>query len=152
MNPIPLAQPSQEFMTVKTWTLDSFFELVHLRVALTETMATQEADLPRHATRVVRGLVLVSNELASKALGHAHPPTTVTLKANDVYYLLDVTDHDPDAPPVVALGRAPGEEGFGLALARRIAADMGWHAEDQMKHVWATFPIREQPAPSSSCC
>ncbi len=152
MNPIPLARPSQEFVTVKMWTLDSFSELVRLRSALAEVIAPEGMDLSRPATRVVRGMVLVSNELASNALGHAHPPTTVTLKADDAHYLLDVTDHDPNNSPVVVRGRLPGEEGFGLELARQIATAMGWYAEAQTKHVWATFPIPQQPAAPASRC
>jgi serine/threonine-protein kinase RsbW len=152
MSPIPFAQPAQEFVTVKTWTLDSFFDLVHLRSALAWTIAPQDADLPPSATRVVRGMVLVTNELASNSLEHAHPPTTVTLKADDAHYLLEITDHDPDAAPVVTRGRMPGEQGFGLELARKIATDMGWYAEAHTKHVWATFPIREERSPAPSRC
>jgi serine/threonine-protein kinase RsbW len=65
----------------------------------------------------------------------------VQLLRRDDTYLLDVADHDLSTTPYLAGARAPGQGGFGLQIARRLAVDVGWYAGDLTKHVWARFPV-----------
>src|SRR5690606_35548525 len=95
--------------------------------------------------RLAEGMVLVCSERATNAIKHGHPPTIVRLLSDGVY-VLDVMDHDPARVPAIAPGRGVGEWGFGLILTDMLAARVGWYAGDETKHIWASFPVDEQPA------
>ncbi len=142
MPPIPLMHAPQNYRTLCTWTLDSFDELTHLRADLTQALTPHGQTLSPAAAEVAQGMVLVSSELATNALKHARPPTTITLSTDDRNYLLDVADTAPAAIPALATDRAPGEGGFGLVLAKKLAQAIGWYITGRTKHVWAEFPIR----------
>ena len=90
---------------------------------------------------VAHHMVLVASELATNALCHGIPPTTVRLLRDRGTYVLDVVDHDLGTTPYVAGSRPPGHGGFGLQIARRVAVDVGWYATADTKHVWAQFPV-----------
>lgn len=141
MPPIPLMRAPQDYRTLCTWTLDSFDELTNLRADLTRALAPPGQTLPPVAAQVAQGMVLVSSELATNALKHARPPTTFTLSTDDHSYLLDVADQAPAAIPALAHDRVPGEGGFGLVLAKKLAKAVGWYVSGRTKHIWAEFPI-----------
>jgi len=114
---------------------------------------TRVADLPRVRAQIrtllttghdvtppsdwVARFVLVADEIASNALRHGSAPVHVRLCADSESWLIAVTDRAPDAPPVPAVGRAPGAGGYGLHLIADLTDDYGWHREDHHKTVWA---------------
>lgn len=149
VSPISLARPPQHPRQLQTWTLESFADLTHLRADLTAVLK-RGGEMTSAPDQVTEGMVLVVSELATNALKHAGTSTTVTLTGDDESYLLVVADHSPSAAPAVASGRAPGEGGFGLMLAERIARRVGWYITGSTKHVWALFPVREAAADPSS--
>ena len=81
----------------------------------------------------------MASELATNALKHGIPPTTVWLLSNGTDFLLEVADHDVDGRPYIAGQRAPGQGGFGLLLAHQLSLDVGWYQTDVTKNVWARF-------------
>ncbi|GAA0220931.1 ATP-binding protein [Cryptosporangium japonicum] len=69
-------------------------------------------------------MVLVASELATNAIKHGLPPSIVRLLHTGDSFVLDVADHDLSNPPEYAVGRAPGDGGLGLHLARELALDV----------------------------
>jgi anti-sigma regulatory factor (Ser/Thr protein kinase) len=130
-------RPPTSFELVQSWVLGSTEQLASLRVAILREMAAEACDPAVVLTDVADDMVLIATELATNAIVHGLPPTEVRLLHTDHVYLLDITDHDPVTPPVVAGPRAPGHGGFGLRMAQRLAIDVGWYADDGVKHVWA---------------
>jgi anti-sigma regulatory factor (Ser/Thr protein kinase) len=86
-------------------------------------------------------LVLVTDEITSNALRHAVAPVCVALGTDSVSWLVTVTDHAAGAPPVPAIGRAPGSGGYGLYMIAELTSDHGWHTEDHHKTVWALLSL-----------
>ncbi len=138
------SRPPTSFEPVQTWVLDSTAELARLRVAILREVAAEACDPAVVLTDVADDMVLIATELATNAILHGLPPTEVRLLHTDHVYLLDITDHDPVTPPVIAGPRAPGHGGFGLRMALRLAIDVGWYAEDGVKHVWAIMNAPEE--------
>jgi serine/threonine-protein kinase RsbW len=124
---------------IQTWVLDTPGQLKVLRASLYKALTGR--DFPKNAQLddVPEKLVLVATELATNALRHGLPPTIVKLGRAGNRFILDVADHQPQVPPALADGRAPGEGGLGLQLARKLALDIGWYVLDGTKHVWAEF-------------
>jgi anti-sigma regulatory factor (Ser/Thr protein kinase) len=134
-------EPPDAFAVVRHWVLDSTSELRTLRAEVAAAIVGRGS-----ATRlrgVPGAVVLVASELATNALCHGLAPTVVTLCRAGQTYLLDVADQAVRVEPVLAERRLPGEGGFGLYLARRLALDVGWYADGETKHVWATFEPSE---------
>jgi two-component sensor histidine kinase len=107
----------------------------HIRILLT----TGHAIAP--PSDWVERFILVVDEIASNALRHGAGPVHVRLSADTDSWLVAVTDHSPDAPPVPAVGRAPGAGGYGLYLIADLTNDYGWHCEDHHKTVWARVSL-----------
>ena len=135
------SRPPTPNVEVAQWVLDSYDELRSLRASLHQALTGE--PLPEGGTldEVPEKVAVVATELATNALAHTHPPTIVQLRRTDEAFILDVTDEDPDAFPELAEGRPPGAGGLGLQLARKLALDIGWYVEGELKHVWAQFPI-----------
>jgi serine/threonine-protein kinase RsbW len=132
--------PPDTFRPVRRWTLDSVTHVGALRQHLLDAMSRPGSPPGRPLEDVPDRMVLVASELATNALTHGVPPTVVTLLTDGPRFLLDVADHDLSTAPVVAGDRPPGQGGFGLQIARRLAQDVGWYTTARTKHVWATFP------------
>ncbi|GIG29555.1 ATP-binding protein [Cellulomonas marina] len=134
--------PAAELPTAAQWRLDSLGGLSGLRAglrsAINEAAGRDEEvpldDVPEH-------LALVATELATNALAHALPPTLVRLRTDGSTFVLEVLDHDLDEAPAIPDTRAPGQGGYGLLLAQRLAADVGWYRERSSKTVWALFTL-----------
>jgi two-component sensor histidine kinase len=107
----------------------------HIRILLT----TGHAIAP--PSDWVERFILVVDEIASNALRHGSGPVHVRLCADSDSWLVAVTDHSPDAPPVPAVGRVPGAGGYGLYLIADLTNDYGWHCEDHHKTVWARVSL-----------
>ena len=133
---------------LRTWVLDTAEELAGFRAELEHAVAGDGADVPPELGAVAHSMVLVASELATNALRHGVPPTIVRLLRDDDAYILDVADHDLLSTPYIAGERPPGEGGFGLQIARRLAVAVGWYAAGTTKHVWAGFPDPRAVAPA----
>lgn len=132
------SRPPSRFALVRRFDLDTTAQLHDLRAGLqAEINARAHAAPERGLDHVADRLVLVASELATNAIRHGRPPTLVELYQDGARFLLAVTDHDPSSAPVVAGPRAPGNGGFGLQIARRLAVDVGWYRTDDAKVVWA---------------
>lgn len=139
------SRPPDTFHPVRTWVVTSVRELSDLRAAVLEAV-TPVGEAPTPAVfdldSTAHRMVLVASELATNALRHGNPPTIVALMRDGATYLLDVADHDLSSVPRVAGDRPPGQGGFGLQIARRLALSVGWYATPTTKHVWARFAAR----------
>lgn len=132
-------RPSRRFRLVHAWRLDGPGDLARVRREL-RTLASTPWVLPETAEEDVPDrVVLVASELATNALVHGCAPATVRLCGDRHDFLLDVLDHDVATTPHMAVGRAPGEGGFGLQIARHLSEEVGWYTTGSTKHVWATF-------------
>lgn len=130
------------FVEIGTWRLDGLDDLARLRRGLHRMLTGAPPPPDRHLDAPPERIVLVASELATNALRHGLPPTRVRLLSDGRALVVDVVDHFPDAAPVVARRRTPGEGGFGLVLARRAATAVGWYRSGTgEKHVWARFDV-----------
>ena len=134
--------PPDRFAAVRSWSLDSVTDLARVRRELLDEVTAAHADPQLTLGRVPENMVLVASELATNALQHGLPPTILSLLTDGRDYLLDVSDSNLDAVPVLAGERPMGAGGFGLVIARRLSQDVGWYTEESAKHVWAIFPAQ----------
>ena len=96
---------------------------------------------------IAQRMGLVATELAGNALRHGLPPVVVRLLRDADCYFLDVTDRDLHrAPEPVEACHHSRAGGRGLHLAASLTQQLCWYREDNIKHVWASFPA--PPAPS----
>lgn len=135
--------PPAPHVEVGRWELAGAQELRALRGSLHQAIAGREFPSDARMEEIPEKMVLVASELATNAIRHGIPPSTVRLLRAGDFFVLDVADHDLSTPPEYASGRAPGEGGLGLHLVRDLAFDTGWYLDDdsKTKHVWAQFPV-----------
>ncbi|NCT91030.1 ATP-binding protein [Cellulomonas sp. APG4] len=148
--PLPESRPPEGYDQVARWVLDSPQELSALRGELTFALTGERASGRATLGTVPEKMVLVASELATNALRHGLPPTTVTLRCMDGQWMLDVADQDPEATPFLASGRDAGEGGHGLRLTELLAEQVGWYTTDATKHVWACFPDSAAGRPATA--
>lgn len=132
--------PPSTFALERAWVLDSPEQLSTLRASILGAITADDPTGSGALDEVAEDMVLIASELATNALRYAYPPTVVRLLRKGIAFLLDVEDHAPGAAPYVAAGRAEGNGGLGLQIARRLARDVGWYANGMEKHVWAVLP------------
>lgn len=137
---IPSSRPPSTFHVVRAWQLDSMAQLSTLRTSLHEELTGRPLPPDGTLAEIPEKIVLVASELAANALRHGRPPTTVQLLTDGEEYIVDVIDQDTSRAPVVAAPRLPGDGGFGLVLAQRLALDVGWFVSEG-KHVWARLGV-----------
>ncbi|GAA1717405.1 hypothetical protein GCM10009809_11720 [Isoptericola hypogeus] len=157
MSPLEADLPAR-LDVVGSWTVRSVAELADVRAELETRLPcgcsaarapAGDDSLPGSLSGAQR-MVLVASELVSNGLEHAEPPVTVRLLCDGHVAVLDVVDHSPDAAPVVPRDRQPGEGGFGLRLAERVADRVGWfRTAAGEKHVWAEFRGRVHVRPGA---
>jgi serine/threonine-protein kinase RsbW len=133
--------PPDRTTVVRCWTLDSYAQLKLLRAALYQALMGQPMPPGSELDDVPEKMLLVATELATNALTHARPPTVVELRRTAETFILDVTDDDPTTRPRIAEAATTDAGGRGLWLARDLALDIGWYAENDVKHVWAEFSV-----------
>lgn len=138
---LPAARPHDGFVPVRRWVVDSPAGLRALRAELREQLSASTSGRAVRPARIAETAVLVTSELATNALTHGRPPAHVRLALDGHLVLVVVSDDDAAHAPFLAEGRAPGEGGFGLQIARRLAHEVGWWVDDAGKHVWATFDV-----------
>jgi serine/threonine-protein kinase RsbW len=144
------AQQPPPTRELHAWVLDSASQLKILRASLHEQMMGQALPEGGHLDEVPEKVVLVATELATNALRHGLPPTTVRLGRFDNHFVLDVEDHSPDEVPEYAEGRALGGGGLGLRMARQFSLEIGWYVLGDTKHVWAEFPVVDMVSDSGA--
>lgn len=132
------ALPPTRFVPVRRWVLDTVGELDGVRQELREEVNTRTGTATdRLLGRIAHDLVLVASELATNAILHGRPPTIVELLQDGADFLLTVADHDVSSEPRIVGDRPPGQGGFGLQIARRLARDVGWYRTHTVKVIWA---------------
>ncbi|HEY0534331.1 MAG TPA: ATP-binding protein [Actinoplanes sp.] len=135
------SRPPAPSTEIAQWVLDSFTELRSLRASLYEKITGEPLPEGGVLDEVPEKVAMVATELATNALVHARPPTTVRLRRTEATFILDVADEEPAASPEFAKDRPPGAGGLGLQLVRDFALGMGWYVDGNVKHVWAQFSI-----------
>ncbi len=136
---LPASRPPDRFLSLRRWVVDEAAQLRTLRGDLREQLSASAPDLTGQGAPPTDTVVLVTSELATNALAHGRPPAQVRLGLDGTHVLVVVSDGDPSHAPFLAEGRAPGDGGFGLQIARRLSAEIGWWSDEAGKHVWATF-------------
>ena len=140
MTSFPSSTPTAWGHQIHEWILDTPAQLRELRAAL-HTALTGSPEFDGRLEDVPEKMLLVATELATNALRHGRPPTSVRLyEVDDEGYILDVADHDPQILPEFADFRPPGGGGLGLRLAEEFSLDIGWFVNGPTKHIWARFP------------
>jgi two-component sensor histidine kinase len=137
-NWVPRPRPATDpgAVVLGKWEPASVAELTGCRRQLSAALH-DGARPPAAQEAAVERLLLAFEEIASNALRHARPPVQVVLTASGGAWVLDVSDADPDRPPVPATDRDPAHGGLGLPMVARITGAQGWTVEDGRKHVWA---------------
>lgn len=133
---------------VREWVLDSARQLRVLRAELHEAVTGNILPGDGRLADVPERMVVVATELATNALRHGRPPSIVVLSRTAAHHVIDIADHDPTVLPEYAGARPPGAGGLGLRMAMRLSLEIGWYVTDRTKHVWALFPLPDQPAPA----
>jgi serine/threonine-protein kinase RsbW len=135
------AQPPAERQQLERWTLESFGELHALRGSLQQIVIERIPD--GDVGRVVsERLAIVATELATNAMAHAGPPTTVRLFRTRTSFIVEASDNDPGTAPRIAEHPALGVGGLGLRLVHDLSVGMGYHLDGGTKWVWAEVGTR----------
>ena len=142
MTPVNNARPPPHTVELGRWSLTDANGLRTLRLSLCEALASQRIDPASDPDEVAERITLVATELATNALQHGQPPTSVRLLRHDERFFLDVVDHAPDEAPHVPAATPASHRGRGLAIARSMSLQVGWYATGATKHIWASFPLR----------
>ncbi|MFC0004910.1 ATP-binding protein [Micromonospora siamensis] len=140
MGQLRTSPPTPQATEIERWELTSGAELRTLRASLHKALTGEVLADGASLEDIPEAVVLVATELATNALVHGLPPTTVRLLRADDCFILDVADHDLTTIPELADTRPLGSGGRGLQLARAFSLDVGWYATEGTKHIWASFP------------
>ncbi|MDQ0364356.1 ATP-binding protein [Catenuloplanes indicus] len=132
--------PPPDAELLRSWELTSPAHLRTLRADLVAAIHECAPDLDGDLDEVPERVILVATELATNALKHGLPPTTVRLLRAGGRFVLDVADHDLTQFPELADTRPVNAGGRGLHLALAFSLEVGWYATAETKHIWATFP------------
>ena len=136
-----VSRPPADSVEVRSWVLDSFRELRLLRTSLHEALTGEPMPDGGVLDQIPEKMALVATELAANALAHTRPPTRVRLCRTEHSFILDVADHDPALVPRLADQRRARTGGRGLHITRKLAIDLGWYVDGEIKHEWAQFAI-----------
>jgi serine/threonine-protein kinase RsbW len=135
------ARPPTEMVPAGRWVLEAFAELRLLRASLRHAVVGQPICDGAVVDGVSERMAIVATELATNAMAHAGPPTTVRLFRTEATFVVDVADNDPWLVPRFVEPRPFGAGGLGLHVARRLSLDMGWYVSHGTKCVWAQVAI-----------
>jgi signal transduction histidine kinase len=124
------------------WEIDDVAQLPRVRADLRRHIAGEGTARDPHVADLRDRLVLALDEMASNALRHGEAPVLASVRLTPGAYLLEVSDHALESPPVPAVDRDPSEGGLGLYLIAELATEHGWYRSGECKHVWALLPRR----------
>jgi anti-sigma regulatory factor (Ser/Thr protein kinase) len=79
---------------------------------------------------------LLTTELATNAVLHAHSPFTVSVQVDQGWVRVEVTDSSPVLPPKPRLPRPDATSGRGLVLVDILATRWGSERLETGKRVW----------------
>ena len=94
-------------------------------------------DVPPPVEDVVDQAILIIDELASNALRHGSPPSSLHIGDEEGRWVVIVTDSAPERPPTPARDRPAGQGGYGLYVIADLTAAHGVHHQPDRKLVWA---------------
>ena len=101
------------------------------------SVAVQGQERMVEVEDVVERAILVIDELASNALRHGSPPSSLRIGDEDGRWIVVVTDSAPHRLPTPARERPAGQGGYGLYVIADLTADHGVHCLADRKMVWA---------------
>nr|WP_221379228.1 ATP-binding protein [Actinoplanes polyasparticus] len=145
MTEVTKSRPPPHTVELRRWSLVRPDDLRSLRRSLDQVLAELGPTGDEVLAEVFERIVLVATELATNALQHGLPPTTVRLLRHDDRLVLDVADHDRHHAPVDTAAALADHRGRGLPIARAMSLDIGWYPAGDAKHVWASFAIETEP-------
>jgi serine/threonine-protein kinase RsbW len=143
--PLSAGPPTEQGERCGSWPLQVAPQLSRVRAAVDELARRRYAhpslDVPEASLLgVMERLALVVSELGGNALRHAQAPVTVSLARLRRGWLLDVSDGDPRSVPMIDLLAETRGHRHGLQVVSIVASDVGWYADQDSKHVWASVP------------
>ncbi|SBT54247.1 ATP-binding protein [Micromonospora narathiwatensis] len=139
MGQLRTSPPPPQATALERWDLGTPAELRDLRASLRQALTRHGLVQGEDLDEVPHLVVLVATELASNALRHGLPPTTVTLLTADGCFILDVADHDLSTIPELDDTNPLDSGGRGLMLAQSVSLAVGWYATGDTKNIWASF-------------
>jgi anti-sigma regulatory factor (Ser/Thr protein kinase) len=123
-------------------------------MATTSATLEPDDDAPHHARTLVREFLarnaaadlaeageLLTTELVSNVVRHAHSPMQVDVAWDDTTLRVEVRDGSSIIPALAELADADG--GFGLRIIELLALDWGVRQLDHGKAVWFTITRSE---------
>jgi two-component sensor histidine kinase len=140
------SRPPEGFGELWSQQLSSLRELASLRARLRTSLTGSSAVVDPDQDHWSERMVLVADELTSNALRHGGSPVATTLSRAENHWMVAVSDPSADVPPAPAVGRDPGQGGFGLYLVADLSMQHGWCSTEDRKTVWAVLPATE-PVP-----
>jgi anti-sigma regulatory factor (Ser/Thr protein kinase) len=148
MTTVNRSRPPPHTVELDCWSITCAAELSSLRVSLCQAVTRLQPSAADSIGEVAERVALVATELATNALQHGLPPTTVRLLRHDDRLVLDVADHDPGTTPHGPAASSTNNRGRGLAIVRSMSLQVGWYATGRTKHIWASFPITAEHVPT----
>lgn len=140
MGQLRTSPPPPQATELQRWTLASPADLRALRSSLHQALTGADLLDGQQLDEIPELVVLVATELATNALRHGIPPTTVRLLTAVDFFILDVADHDVSTLPELEDARPLDDGGRGLQIAQALSLDVGWYATEDTKNIWASFP------------
>ncbi|TDC42952.1 ATP-binding protein [Micromonospora sp. KC213] len=139
MGQLRTSPPPPRATELRQWELVRPADLRGLRASLHEALTGEELLAGERLDEVPELVALVASELATNALRHGRPPTTVRLLLAGDWFVLEVADHDLSTIPELSDTLPLGAGGRGLQIAQALALDVGWYATPDTKNIWASF-------------
>ena len=84
---------------------------------------------------------LLTSELVTNAVRHAHGPIDVRAYVRDGFLRLEVADSEVEHAPVPRSAGPEDQGGRGMELVDRMSARWGWRARGHVKVVWLDLPV-----------
>jgi hypothetical protein len=133
--------PSGAWEEILSWDISSNDEAAAVRGAAATLIGSDhdnDSERPVFAASGAR-VETVLGELIANGLRHGEPPVHASLSRAGGAWLLVVSDAATEHPPQLRpeFSGPTRNGGLGLRLVLSLAADVGWHADDTSKHVWA---------------
>jgi anti-sigma regulatory factor (Ser/Thr protein kinase) len=127
-------------MSLPTWSHQAVLSPHRLSAAQARALVS-EVLRDHDLMYLIEDVKLVASELATNAVLHAGEPFTLTLRGDDDWVVLRVSDSSL-LPPVRVAADGMATNGRGLAIVDSISHDWGVdHGNGAAKSVWASFQV-----------